>query len=219
MQQELLDNADDITEEDFSDEDDDGKKLLFILILFGNFDFNKVFSPPLENMLRTFSQQTIKEAVKDIKALGGKIIPTEKQKEIIDRVIAKRMGFILPEIKRVTEDKIGADTYMASDKDTLKQAIRESYAVSDKRSGTIADIEQRTVRNTVRIEAAKASDVVYAVLVSDGQEFDSPCINANGQIWSLDYAGANVLEHPRCVRNFTYLTKEQVEGLGGINVE
>lgn len=42
------------------------------------------------------------------------------------------------------------------------------------------------------------------VAVSDGGpvDVDEPCIEANGQVWSVAYAMANLLEHPRCRRSF-----------------
>lgn len=40
------------------------------------------------------------------------------------------------------------------------------------------------------------------VYVLDGLDFDEPCREANGSIWSLDYAMSHLLEHPNCTRAF-----------------
>ena len=219
FKQTLIENSNDITEEDFAEENSDSKKALFLLILLGDFDLEEKLLPVLENMLTNFAKQSLKEAISEIKELGGNNIASSKQKEIIDRIVENRISFILPEIVRVSEEKIGADTYTNTDKESLIQAISSAYAVSLERSENISEIEHRTIRNISRIEAAKESDAVYAVLVSDGQEFDGACIDADGQIWSLDYAGENVLQHPKCHREFTFLTEKQTKEMGGINVE
>ena len=44
------------------------------------------------------------------------------------------------------------------------------------------------------------SGVEY-VEISDGDDFDAPCAEADGQIWSVDYYDDNVLEHPDCSRS------------------
>jgi len=219
LKQELLDNANDVTDEDFQEKDDDSRKALLLLLLLGNFDLSEKLKPALTNMLESFSTQSINQAEKEIKDLGGSKLSSAKQKEIIADVVNKRIDFILPEIDRVTQEKISADTYKTTDINALKQAVTDSYAISNDRSDFIADVEQRTIENTARIATAKESDVVAAVLVSDGQEFDGPCIDADGQVWSLSQAEGNILQHPKCHREFTFLTKDQVEELGGIDVE
>lgn len=40
------------------------------------------------------------------------------------------------------------------------------------------------------------------VLVSDGEDHDEPCAEANGQIWTLEQARENSIEHPNCRRAF-----------------
>lgn len=43
------------------------------------------------------------------------------------------------------------------------------------------------------------------VAVHDGDEHDQPCVEANGQVWDIDYAREHRIEHPRCRRAFTLL--------------
>lgn len=47
-----------------------------------------------------------------------------------------------------------------------------------------------------------ASAGVKRVRVFDGMEDDPECADANGQIWTLDYAMEHVIEHPNCRRAF-----------------
>lgn len=210
---------DDVTDEDLQEQDDDSKKALLLLLLLGNFDFNDKFLPALTDLVKSIAQSSFSQAETEIKALGGNGLPLQTQTEIINNIISDRMAFILPEIERVTKENVSTDTYKATDKNTLKNDIEESYAISIDRVYFIANVENRTITNVVRIAVAKESDIVAAVLVSDGEMFDGNCAEANGQVWSLNHAGSNILEHVRCVRQFTFLTKEQVEELGGIDVE
>jgi hypothetical protein len=46
------------------------------------------------------------------------------------------------------------------------------------------------------------------VLVSDGNDDDEPCREADGQTWTLAHARENVLEHPRCRRAFVPIPQE-----------
>jgi HK97 family phage portal protein len=40
------------------------------------------------------------------------------------------------------------------------------------------------------------------VLVSDGEDFDEPCAEANGQVWTTQYALDHLQQHPNCRRGF-----------------
>jgi HK97 family phage portal protein len=40
------------------------------------------------------------------------------------------------------------------------------------------------------------------LLVSDGEDFDEPCKEANGQVWTPEYAREHLQEHPNCRRGF-----------------
>lgn len=48
------------------------------------------------------------------------------------------------------------------------------------------------------------------VFVTDGDEDDQPCIEANGQVWTIDEARTRRKEHPRCRRAFLSLTDGSV---------
>lgn len=104
--------------------------------------------------------------------------------------------------------------------ETTRQAIRDiiEKAVAEGWSGAqVADaIRSATTFNEARAEMVARTEVALAlnrgsvagyraagrdkVLIFDGTEFDDPCIEAAGQVWSLDYYEAHPLEHPRCQR-------------------
>ncbi len=47
---------------------------------------------------------------------------------------------------------------------------------------------------------------VEQVLIADGidgEDTDEPCLEANGQTWTLEQYQSRILEHPNCTRNAT----------------
>ena len=213
--EEQLDN---ISAEDLQGDNSEDKTALLLLLLLGGYDFKEKLGTVLENVLREYAGNTLSEAAKQIKAMGGNLSRADI-KSLTDSLVDDRISFLTDEIERVTKEKIGAVLADVQSVEEIPGLLQSAYALSQDRAENIADIEQRTMENTARIAAAEKSGVVAAVLVSDGQEFDEPCITADGQIWSLSYAGDHVLEHPKCVRRFTYLTHDEVDAHGGIDEE
>jgi len=213
----MLDNVDALDEEDLRSDPEDNREWLLLLLL-GKFNFEKKFKSIFTNMLTKYSNESFNQAVKEIKQLGEFNITADQRKEIINNIIADRVAFLLPEIERATKNMIGASVSTAGDKDTLKQAIKETYAVSNERVATIEGVEFVTIRNATRIATAELSDIIAGVLVSDGDGC-AICPTIDGQVWSLDYASGNLLQHPHCVRSFTFLTADEVEEYGGLDEE
>lgn len=79
----------------------------------------------------------------------------------------------------------------------------------DSQALTIADTELTNAYNEGTISAAEAAGI-NEVYVTDGDDFDEPCIDANGQVWDLATARSNRIEHPRCRRAFLPVTPEAV---------
>lgn len=75
----------------------------------------------------------------------------------------------------------------------------------EQKAEDIALTEATRGYNASTLAVAKEAGV-EKVLVSDGTEFDEPCVEANGQVWPLSKALENMLEHPRCRRAFVPLT-------------
>ena len=70
----------------------------------------------------------------------------------------------------------------------------------------LATTHDAVIRNAGHLNAA-LSIGSRGVRVSDGGpgDVDEPCVIANGQRWSLDFAARNVLQHPWCRRSFAAL--------------
>lgn len=69
------------------------------------------------------------------------------------------------------------------------------------RAQMIARTEASTAFNLSSVQAYRQSGKVQHVEVSDG-DGDPECADADGSVWTLDYAEANPLAHPNCVRQF-----------------
>jgi HK97 family phage portal protein len=68
----------------------------------------------------------------------------------------------------------------------------------------IAVTEATRGYNASTLAVAEDSGIGH-VLVSDGTDHDEPCIEANGETWTIAKAQSNMLEHPRCRRAFVPL--------------
>jgi HK97 family phage portal protein len=107
-------------------------------------------------------------------------------KTIRDRVVAR--------IKE-TRDADGERT----DYEAAVRAVVSQWA--DSQAVTIADSEATEAYNEAVLTTLEA-DGEAQVYVTDGDEDDEPCIEANGQVWTIEKARANRKEHPRCRRAF-----------------
>lgn len=84
---------------------------------------------------------------------------------------------------------------------SLREEIITDYAFSPTRANAIATTEAAFAYNDATIEAYQESGVVDQVRVEDGDGCEA-CKKINGQIWTLEQARANPLEHPHCKRVF-----------------
>lgn len=66
---------------------------------------------------------------------------------------------------------------------------------------TIALTEATRAYNLATLEVAEGSDI-GSVLVTDGDEDDEPCKEADGSTWTVEFARQHMLEHPNCRRAF-----------------
>jgi hypothetical protein len=83
---------------------------------------------------------------------------------------------------------------------TLADAIRAEFTdMAAWRADLIARTETAYAAAYGAIEAYKEGGVTE-VEISDGDDWDEPCIAADGAIWSLADYQANPLEHPNCTR-------------------
>jgi hypothetical protein len=106
--------------------------------------------------------------------------------EVIRNAFANGEGLSLPEL--------GA---------TIADSVRETFdGYEDWRADRIARSETAIAYNTGDLLAWMQAGVRF-VEVQDGTENDEPCRQANGQIWPIEYALDNPIEHPNCERSFT----------------
>lgn len=106
-------------------------------------------------------------------------------RERIQRVIAETLG------PQLSDPSVSGQT--------LAAAIEAEFT-------DMADWRARTIAATETAYAAAAGQVnafheggVEEVLISDGDDFDEPCIEADGATWTLAEYEANPLEHPNCL--------------------
>ena len=180
-------NNKNVSDSDFKD-DTEEKVMALLIILLKDYNFPDAIDETFTSILKKYAIEITNEAIKEIKDLGGTV--TKKAAEsAVDKVIESRIKFLKDELQASTKDKISTALKDIDNADQINIAVKNIYGLSKERADFIANVEFKNLTNSARVAIAKESDKVAGVLVSDGTEFDSPCINANGQIWSLEYAG------------------------------
>lgn len=215
LKQEIIENLESLDEE-VMQTSGDAKKYLLLLLLLGDLGYRKKIDETMQRVLRDYADISLEQATKDIKVLGDKLTKQEI-KEIADKAIKERMEFLNSELNRVTEEKLGKLFMEAETIADIQAGLAENYALSESRAKIIANTEFHNMQNVTSLEAAKKSDEVKAVFVTDGIRYDQDCIDANGSLWSLEYAMANPLQHPNCIRQFRLIGKEFIDAYGGID--
>jgi hypothetical protein len=128
--------------------------------------------------------------------------------------------------KRIRGMVEGRHMYPGVYKEGYERAIKRGWseakavkagdrAARQYRAETIARTETKTAQNYSSIEAYRASEVVEALIVYDGDDcgwtgHDDPEL-ANGKVVTFDEAAQNPLAHPRCVRSFAPKVRKTVE--------
>jgi hypothetical protein len=217
IQQEIINNLEGLSEEDMQT-GGSAKKYLLLLLLLGGINYKEKIDDIMRDVLKNFADVVTTQAISEIRNIGGKV--TKKQREkIVDDYINERMNFLDEELNRVTEEKLGNLFAEAKTIDDIRKGLATNYALSENRAKIIANTEFHTLQNEVTTNLAKDTPEVYAMFVTDGVRFDVACAEANGSVWSVEYASANPLEHPNCVRQFHPVGKEFVEAWGGVDEE
>ena len=131
-----------------------------------------------------------------------------------------RAGELVAEIDGVTRARVETllrgllgDAFDNSDvsaADIRSALLGEFDQMSVSRADLIADTEIATAAGKGAADAF-ADTGVAAVLISDGTESDEACAEADGQVWSVEYYAANVLEHPNCGRSATPLSEGEYD--------
>jgi HK97 family phage portal protein len=84
----------------------------------------------------------------------------------------------------------------------LQAAVKEAVDTwVSSQATTVAETEAVHAYNEATLTAAEMSGMTQ-VYVTDGDDGDEPCIQANGSVWEIEHARENRLEHPHCRRAF-----------------
>lgn len=89
----------------------------------------------------------------------------------------------------------------------VAQLIQDAFAFSEARAETIARTETAEAYNRASLRSYEASGLVDEVEVLDG-DYDEVCQGLHGQRKSLEWARANLIQHPRCRRAFAPVVRE-----------
>ncbi len=89
----------------------------------------------------------------------------------------------------------------------VAKLIQDAFAFSDSRAETIARTETAAAYNLGALRSYEASGLVDEVEVLDG-DYDEVCQGLHGQRKSLEWAHANLTQHPRCRRAFAPIVRE-----------
>lgn len=121
-------------------------------------------------------------------------------KEVINRPDGVRG--IVNTLKQRAVNRIKTARDANAERDEYQAAVRAIIAEwSDGQVATIADSEATHAYNEGVLTAAELSGVGQ-VYVTDGDDHDQPCEDANGSVWDVSYARENRIEHPNCRRAF-----------------
>jgi hypothetical protein len=212
---EIISNLDDVDEEEMETEGS-AKKYLLLLILLGDLDYRGKIDGVMREVLGQYARISLEQATEEIRRFGGKVTKAQR-KRIAETYVNDRMEFLNKELNRVTEEKLGNMFAEAETVADIKKGLAENYALSSNRAKIIANTEFHSLQNDVVVKLAQDTKEVVAVFVTDGIRWDADCAEANGSVWSLEYASANPLQHPNCVRQFHPIGKEFLDEYGGFD--
>lgn len=117
-----------------------------------------------------------------------------KRSEGIDSIVDTLKTRVLNNVK----DARAADAERKDFQSVVRQAINDW---SGSQASTIGLTEAVRSYNLGTLEAAALAGI-SKVYVVDGDDQDEPCAQAHGQLWTIDHARNNLLEHPNCRRAF-----------------
>lgn len=125
---------------------------------------------------------------------------------LIDSLVGRQDSGVKAITKTLKDRVATAAKEARANKEDVSAAV--SAAIEDWISGqahTVAVTEATRGYNESTLDVAEKAGATH-VLVSDGQDDDQPCIEANGQTWTIAHARANIIEHPNCRRAFIPIT-------------
>ncbi len=163
------------------------------------------FMSSITGALEKAARSAISTSVMQQGRLGN--VPEEEiDYDALAREIVFRSGGvrkITANLKDEVAQKVAKALAEGQTRGDVEAAIRESMDFwRESHAETVALTEATHAYNEGTITVAELTGH-DAVFVHDGRDDDEPCITADGQVWDLETARANRLEHPRCRRAFT----------------
>lgn len=139
-------------------------------------------------------------------ALHSGLTPDEEVNydEIADSIINRKEGLnsITTTLKNRVATKIKEARDANAERHDFEAAVREVISEwSSRQASLIAETEAVHGYNEATLVSAELSGLTE-VFVTDGDDHDQPCVDANESVWSIEHARENRLEHPRCRRAF-----------------
>jgi HK97 family phage portal protein len=141
---------------------------------------------------------------------AGRRPEDEVDYDALARELAFRSGGVRA-IVATQRDRVAKKVAEALDagggRDETEAAVRDAMTVwAETQAETIAMTEAVHAFNegTLVVAELTGADSVY---VTDGHDHDEPCREADGQVWDIEKARNNRLEHPRCRRAFLPLNE------------
>jgi HK97 family phage portal protein len=133
--------------------------------------------------------------------------------ELDYETLAKELVFRHGGVRQITDNlkneivqKVSQAVAEGKTRDQVDGIIRESIDFwREHHAETVALTEAVHAYNEGTLAVAEASGFEH-VFVEDGRDHDAPCLEADGQVWTIDHAREHRLEHPRCRRAFTPYT-------------
>jgi SPP1 gp7 family putative phage head morphogenesis protein len=129
------------------------------------------------------------------------IFPADKAAVLSDNSAASMVTRIDETTKKELRKEITKAVKEQKTWQELKTKIQNNYGFSEKRAEVIARTETGRLYNEGACWHWKESGLVKYVEVIDGDGCDI-CSEINGQIWTIEQALNNPIEHPNCVREF-----------------
>ncbi len=161
----------------------------------------KTFQEMLEATMVDYIQQAVSTAVVHHGGLGL-ISDEELDYESIARGLVHRPEGLRSIVSTLRRQILSKTDALPTRQEVLN-AIREEIRNWNVEMIALTEIVSAYNEGTLVVAEAAGVEQVY---VSDGDDHDQPCIDANGQIWDIATARANRLEHPNCRRAFVPLS-------------
>lgn len=154
---------------------------------------------------------TLGDAVADAdKALGGIGLSFSLENEWVQdelAAVATRVRGMNDTARAVLRDIIGRAASEGLSVPQVADLIRSCWAFGEARAETIARTETAVAYSSGSLRSYAESGLVDEVEVLDG-DYDAECQAINGQRKPLDWANANLIQHPRCRRAFAPIVRE-----------